>query len=78
MAAIKAVFGDSHVNEKLIIGWVKSSVGHLESCAALIGILKTVEALERGKIPPQMLFRNPNPKSTLTIFRFQRSFWTGH
>lgn len=48
--------------QKLVVGSVKSSIGHLESCAALIAIIKTVEALERATIPPQMLFRNPNPK----------------
>ena len=62
MSAIDAVFGDSHADEKLVVGSVKSSIGHLESCAALIGIIKTVEALERACVPPQMLFRNPNPK----------------
>lgn len=41
---------------------MKSNIGHLESTAALAGIIKTVEALERGKIPPQMHFKNPNPK----------------
>ncbi|PYI12323.1 putative polyketide synthase [Aspergillus sclerotiicarbonarius CBS 121057] len=62
MSAIDAVFGDSHVVDKLVVGSVKSSIGHLESCAALVGIIKTVEALERATIPPQMLFRTPNPK----------------
>ncbi|PWY95188.1 putative polyketide synthase [Aspergillus sclerotioniger CBS 115572] len=62
MSAIDAVFGDSHSVDKLIVGSVKSSIGHLESCAALVGIIKTVEALERATIPPQMLFRTPNPK----------------
>lgn len=62
MSAIDAVFGDSHMVDKLVVGSVKSSIGHLESCAALVGIIKTVEALERATIPPQMLFRIPNPK----------------
>lgn len=41
---------------------MKSNIGHLESCAALAGIIKAVECLERGLIPPQMHFENPNPK----------------
>lgn len=60
MSAIDAVFGDSHTSQKLVVGSIKSSIGHLESCAALIGIIKTIEALERAKIPPQMLFRKIN------------------
>ena len=34
----------------------------MEASSALAGIVKTVEALERGKIPPQMHLNRPNPK----------------
>ena len=46
----------------LVVGSVKSNIGHLEACAALAAIIKTVECLERARIPPQMHFENPNPK----------------
>jgi acyl transferase domain-containing protein len=62
MGAIDSVFGDSHRTNKLVVGSIKSNIGHLESTAALAGIIKTVEALERGQIPPQMNFEKPNPK----------------
>lgn len=62
MSAIDAIFADSTRAENLIVGSVKSNVGHLEACAALIGIIKTVECLERGQIPPQMHFIDPNPE----------------
>ncbi|KAK0609806.1 Fusarin C synthetase [Lasiodiplodia hormozganensis] len=62
LAAVDSVFGASHSLQKLVVGSVKSNIGHLESCAALAGIVKTVECLERGLIPPQMHFENPNPK----------------
>ncbi|KAK6359052.1 hypothetical protein TWF696_000222 [Orbilia brochopaga] len=62
MSALDSIFGPSHVENPLVVGSVKSNIGHLESCAALAGIIKTVEALERGKIPPQMHFKTPNPK----------------
>ena len=41
---------------------MKSNVGHLEACAALVGIIKTVECIERRSIPPQLNFEVPNPK----------------
>ena len=44
------------------MGSVKSNIGHTESCAALAGLIKTIECLERGQIPSQMHFTNPNPK----------------
>lgn len=62
MSAIDAIFADSTRAEKLIVGSVKSNVGHLEACAALVGIIKTVECLERGQIPPQMHFIDANPE----------------
>ena len=43
-----------------MVGSIKSNIGHLEACAGLAGIIKTVECLERGEIPPQMHFINPN------------------
>lgn len=62
MSAIEQVYGPSHTEQKLIVGSVKSNIGHLEAAAALAGIVKTVQALEKGEIPPQMHFVNPNPK----------------
>lgn len=62
MSAIDATFAENARAEKLVVGSVKSNVGHLEACAALIGIIKAVECLERAQIPPQMHFVDPNPK----------------
>jgi len=41
-------------------------VGHLEAGAALAGIIKAIECLERGKIPPQNHFIEPNSKIDFT------------
>lgn len=62
MSAISAVFADNGRAENLVVGSIKSNVGHLEACAAIAGIIKTVECLERAQIPPQMHFVNPNPQ----------------
>ena len=66
LSAINAVFNQpssqSRRQNKLVVGSVKSNIGHLESCAALAGLIKTVECLERAQIPPQMHFETPNPK----------------
>lgn len=69
-SALCEVFGPSHLEQKLVIGSIKSNIGHLESCAALAGIIKAVGSLERGLIPGQMHYDTPNPKiplDTLTI-----------
>ena len=48
--------------DRLIVGSVKTNVGHLEGACALPGILKVVAALEAGKIPPTLGFNTPNPR----------------
>ena len=46
----------------LVLGSVKSNIGHLESSSALASLVKVVQCLERGQIPSQMHFNHPNPK----------------
>ena len=44
------------------MGSVKSNIGHLEASSALASVIKVVQCLEKGQIPPQMHFKEPNPK----------------
>ena len=48
--------------DPLVVGSVKSNIGHLEATSALGSIMKVALCLEKGKIPPQMNFKVPNPK----------------
>src|SRR3569833_507237 len=66
VSAINAIYGTRHTPEKLVVGSVKSNIGHLEAAAALASIVKTVQAFERGYIPPQMHFVNPYPQIDFT------------
>ncbi|MCB0167234.1 MAG: amino acid adenylation domain-containing protein, partial [Anaerolineae bacterium] len=45
----------------LWIGSVKSNIGHLEGAAGVVSLLKTVLALQRRRIPPNLHFIEPNP-----------------
>ncbi|SNS68614.1 Acyl transferase domain-containing protein [Actinomadura meyerae] len=46
----------------LLVGSVKSNVGHCESAAGIVAVIKTVLALRHGLIPPNLHFTEPNPQ----------------
>jgi fatty acid synthase len=43
----------------LLIGGVKSNVGHCEAASGLCGITKVIIAMETGFIPPNLHYNNP-------------------
>ncbi len=60
--ALGRVYGpDRAVDAPLLLGAVKTNVGHLESAAGVAGLIKTVLALRHGKIPANLHFNTPNP-----------------
>ncbi|AFZ60776.1 SDR family NAD(P)-dependent oxidoreductase [Anabaena cylindrica FACHB-243] len=44
------------------IGSVKTNVGHLDAAAGIVGLIKTVLALDHKLIPPSINFESPNPQ----------------
>ncbi|KAI0437216.1 putative polyketide synthase [Xylaria telfairii] len=63
MAALAGTIGASHsADNKLIVGSVKSNIGHLEAAAGIAGIIKAVLMLESGLIPPNIHFKRGNPE----------------
>ncbi|OQE46634.1 hypothetical protein PENCOP_c001G00206 [Penicillium coprophilum] len=66
----------------LVIGAVKSVIGHLEGASGLAGLIKTVLVLERGIIPPNLNFERVNPKIPVQEWHLQFprvvTPWPGH
>jgi pimaricinolide synthase PimS1 len=60
--ALDAVFGTEGRDRPLIIGSVKSNIGHLESAAGVAGVQKAVLSLSHGKIPASLHSAPPNPE----------------
>ena len=62
LQALGAVYGASHdVSSPLVIGSVKTNMGHLESAAGVIGVVKVVLALQHAFIPPHLHATQPTP-----------------
>ncbi|KAJ0330269.1 hypothetical protein COL5a_003329 [Colletotrichum fioriniae] len=48
--------------ETLIVGSIKTIIGHTEGCAGLAGVIKVLLMLKHQTVPPNMLFNQLNPK----------------
>ena len=61
-SAIGSVFGIGRErNNKLVVGSAKTNVGHLESGAGVVGLIKTALSVYHGEIPPNPNFESINP-----------------
>ena len=60
--AVSAVYGrERPADRPLLVGSIKTNVGHLESAAGIAGLIKAVLVLQRGVIPKHLHFEVPNP-----------------
>ncbi|GLA87701.1 type I Iterative Polyketide synthase (PKS) [Aspergillus tubingensis] len=75
--SVASVFCATRTAERpLLIGSIKSNVGHSEPAAGLSGLIKTIMSLEKGCIPGNPTFETPNPAINFEALKtraFQRT-----
>ncbi|XXG97955.1 DNA replication protein [Hypoxylon texense] len=63
-----AFFGDNATDtdvsnaNHLLVGSIKTVLGHTEGAAGLAGLLKVIEAMKHGSVPPNLHLNSINPK----------------
>lgn len=61
-ALIDAYCADRPMNNPLLIGSVKSNIGHLEAASGMAAIIKILLSFRHGMIPANLNFNKPNPQ----------------
>lgn len=70
--AIAATLGRARPpGNPIIVGSVKTNIGHLESSSGIASLIKTILILEKGMIPPNFNFQEPNDKIPLEEWRIR-------
>jgi acyl transferase domain-containing protein len=59
--ALGAAGADGERSEALLVGSVKTNIGHLEGAAGVAGLLKVVLCLKHRRLAPSLNFASPNP-----------------
>jgi acyl transferase domain-containing protein/acyl carrier protein len=60
VVALGSVFGERSRHKPLVIGTVKTNIGHLEAAAGIAGLIKLALCLEHKEIPASLHFNQPN------------------
>jgi len=70
-AISEALCSDKSPDNPLLVGSIKTNIGHLEGSAGVAGIIKATLVLEKGILPKHINFEAWNPDIDATALKFQ-------
>ncbi|KAI9808079.1 MAG: Type I Iterative PKS [Pycnora praestabilis] len=70
-AIARAMTAERNADHPLIVGSVKTNIGHLEACSGLAGFIKASMVLKTGIIPPNLNYEVPNDQIPLHDFKLK-------
>ncbi|MCU1470892.1 MAG: Type polyketide synthase 5 [Glaciihabitans sp.] len=70
--ALGDVFASGRAGDRpLLVGSVKTNIGHLEGAAGIAGLIKTAASLYHRELPPTLNHLEPNPAIDLDMLRLR-------
>ncbi|MGA8328526.1 MAG: type I polyketide synthase, partial [Mycobacterium sp.] len=70
LGALHQIFGERNGSAPLVVGSVKTNLGHLESAAGIAGFIKTVLTVQHGYIPRHLHFTELTPNAVEGASKF--------
>ncbi|MEH0449387.1 amino acid adenylation domain-containing protein [Streptomyces sp. B21-102] len=65
VTALRSVFASAGEGHRCALGSVKTNIGHLDTAAGVVGLIKTALALKARELPPTLHYTTPNPRLVL-------------
>ncbi|MBB5939903.1 type I polyketide synthase [Streptomyces zagrosensis] len=71
-SALADVHGEGRAAEQpLLVGSVKTNIGHLDAAAGVLGLIKTALSVRHGVLPASLNYATPNPDISLDAWKLR-------
>lgn len=67
--ALDQALDSGDIQESLLVGSVKTNIGHLDQAAGMAGLVKAILSLEHKRVFPSLNYEKPNPQITSDVIQ---------